>query len=534
MKALSLSILASLGGGVLSANLPHIVFILADDYGWNDVGYHQNKPSSAQPNGGITTNGYIPTPNIDHLCSQSVKLENYYVQPLCSPTRGTIMSGRYPSHTGIGPDVILPESPYGMPGDEVLLPQLLKDAGYSTHMVGKWHLGFCDERYTPTFRGFDTYAGYLLGCEDYYNHSRAFSNATTKNCGPTALDFRNGTTPNAFPSALKTKTGQYSTNVFAEEASRLIAKHAAIQDEVPFFLYLPLQAVHGPLAAPQSAIDPFKPIIPHNTSAGMARLTIAGMIAVMDEAVGNVTTALKEADMWDSTVLVFSTDNGGPTGSANNYPLRGSKATNWEGGVRGLGFVRGTNNNKAPLPKGVTSMNLMHTSDWLPTLVNGVANASTSRCKPLDGHNQWSTLMGLTNTTRRSIMHNVPSSGLQGAIRVGDFKLLFEGMQTMAGMRQTPPPGMEHRPGDVVPHPVKVDNTSVWVFNVIDDPTESVNLAANSTLYEALKSEFLEYQKTAVPDLSFTNTFDPTSKPTLRADQTWGPFVGSTQCHFKN
>eukprot|EP01060_Flectonema_neradi_P009679 TRINITY_DN16896_c0_g1_i2.p1 TRINITY_DN16896_c0_g1~~TRINITY_DN16896_c0_g1_i2.p1 ORF type:complete len:181 (+),score=37.92 TRINITY_DN16896_c0_g1_i2:36-545(+) len=135
-----------------SAEVPHVVFILADDYGWNDVGYHQNTVNSANPSGEVTTNGYIPTPNIDKICEEGVKLENYYVQPLCSPTRGTIMTGRYASHTGIGPSVIMEEQPYGMPGSEVFLPELLKDVGYSTHMVGKWHLGFCDERYTPTFR----------------------------------------------------------------------------------------------------------------------------------------------------------------------------------------------------------------------------------------------------------------------------------------------------------------------------------------------------------------------------------------------
>eukprot|EP01060_Flectonema_neradi_P027388 TRINITY_DN369_c0_g1_i1.p1 TRINITY_DN369_c0_g1~~TRINITY_DN369_c0_g1_i1.p1 ORF type:complete len:535 (+),score=142.76 TRINITY_DN369_c0_g1_i1:2509-4113(+) len=527
---------SSLVVGGLSAELPHIVFVLADDYGWNDVGYHQNKPSSAQPSGGVTTNGYIPTPNIDELCSEGVKLENYYVQPLCSPTRGTIMSGRYPSHTGIGPEVIKPELPYGMPGDEVLLPQLLKESGYSTHMVGKWHLGLCDERYTPTFRGFDTFTGYLLGAEDYFNHTRAFTKNPEKEeeDAKAALDLRNGSNTNVFPSALKSKQGVYSTHLFSDEVVRLIHAHAPQKDEVPFFLYFPLQAVHGPLEAPQSAIDPFESVIPHNSSAGKGRMTKAGMISVMDEAVGNLTKALRDTGMWDSTVLIFSTDNGGPITASNNYPLRGHKATNWEGGVRGVGFVRGTNNDLAPLPKGVTTMELMHTTDWVPTIVSGLAKGSTKQCKPLDGHDQWSVLMGLHKTNRTSVMHNVPTSGFEGAIRVGEYKLLYNGMQTSNNTPQTPPPEMSNRPGDVIPQPVKIDNVSVWVFNVIEDPTESVNLASNTTLYNNLKNAYLEYQKTAVPDLSLSNSFDPTSDPALRPDQTWGPFPNSTMCKFEN
>ena len=122
-----------------------------------DVGYHQNAVSPANPFGLNTTNGYIMTPNIDALAAQGIKLENYYVQPLCSPTRGTVMTGRYPSHTGVGPNVIRPDHPYGLPGDEVTIAQVMKSAGYATAAVGKWHLGFCDERYTPTFRGFDSY-----------------------------------------------------------------------------------------------------------------------------------------------------------------------------------------------------------------------------------------------------------------------------------------------------------------------------------------------------------------------------------------
>ena len=115
--------------------------VVADDFGWNDIGYHQNAVSGANPEGLPTTSlaaGLMRTPTLDRLASEGVKLESYYVQPLCSPTRSTIMTGRYPHHTGIGPDVIEVDHPYGVPAREVFLPELLRRAGYACHAVGKW------------------------------------------------------------------------------------------------------------------------------------------------------------------------------------------------------------------------------------------------------------------------------------------------------------------------------------------------------------------------------------------------------------
>lgn len=227
---------------------PHVLLVIADDYGWNDIGYHQNQPSSANPQGLQTTDTAIQTPHLDRLAAQGRKLENYYVQPVCSPTRGTIMTGRYPSHTGIGPAVIQPPYPYAMPAAEVLLPQKFKEAGYQTAMVGKWHLGFCDERYTPTFRGFDSFTGYLLGAEDYWNHTRSSH-------GFHGLDFRNGSfAPSELPPACPAAAGTYSTELFVDAVGHVLASRRA--EGPPLFMYMAFQSVHEPLQAPQSYVDP--------------------------------------------------------------------------------------------------------------------------------------------------------------------------------------------------------------------------------------------------------------------------------------
>eukprot|EP00494_Astrolonche_serrata_P000023 UN00023 len=145
---------------------PHVLFIVADDLGWNDIGYHQIL--------NVTTNNVIFTPHSDLLASQGIKLDNYYVQPLCSPTRSTIMTGRYPFHTGMGPDILEAHEPFGLPKRETLLPKKLKDIGYHTSAIGKWHLGMCNEGYTPTFRGFDEWIGYLSGAEGYFDHVNGY------------------------------------------------------------------------------------------------------------------------------------------------------------------------------------------------------------------------------------------------------------------------------------------------------------------------------------------------------------------------
>src|SRR3954466_7610785 len=225
LKILALSVLiltTSAENAVAKVAKPDIVYILADDLGYNDVGFTGGKE--------------IKTPAIDKLAAAGTVLNQFYVQPVCTPTRAALMTGRYPMRYGLQVGVIITTAEYGLALEEQTIPTALRDAGYSTIILGKWHLGEFDKAYWPTARGFDHHYGQLFGAIDYFTHIRDGK-----------LDWhRDG--------QLLKEEG-YTTHLLASEAVRVI--HSQPKDK-PLFLYLPFNAVHGPFEAPEKYKEPYR------------------------------------------------------------------------------------------------------------------------------------------------------------------------------------------------------------------------------------------------------------------------------------
>jgi len=343
---------------VTSSQKPNVLFVVIDDLGFTDVGFRSHE---------------IRTPTVDNLAKHGVVLDQYYVQDVCSPSRATFMTGRFAMHHTVV-DWIPSASTYGLPLNETTMADKFKEVGYATHAVGKWHLGFYRKEMTTTFRGFESFYGFYGGGEDYFKHTSGGH-----------YDFRRDPTPNCGPGCsqvLAEADGRYSTTLFSEEAVRIIKAHPI---EKPLFLYLAYQAVHAPAEVPQEYMDAY-----NTTIADPMRRKFAGMLSCMDEGLANVTETLQARGMMDNTLVVFTTDNGGPinTGDgigARNWPLRGAKHSIWEGGTRGTALISG----KMLKQKGYTFTHLMHGADWMPTM-GALAGFDVSTIPlPLDGVSQW-------------------------------------------------------------------------------------------------------------------------------------------------
>jgi len=275
---------------------PNVLFIIADDLGWNDVSWHN-------PN--------IHSPVLEKLAASGVLLNQYYVQPSCTPSRVAFMTGKYPYRSGRHHMYIKPLMPAGLPTDIEIMPQFFKKAGYQTHAIGKWHLGFCHQNYTPTFRGFDTFYGFYNGAQDYYTH--------TKWASPTSwgYDFRFNENILKGPEV----DGKYSADLFVNRAKSLIEESARERSNGsgrPWFQYLSFQSVHEPLQVPHSYTESLCKY------RDLARTYYSAMVSSLDDAVDQVVTSLKSTGQYDNTIIVFTTDNGGAVKmGASNLPFRG-------------------------------------------------------------------------------------------------------------------------------------------------------------------------------------------------------------------
>ncbi|QDT16612.1 sulfatase-like hydrolase/transferase [Alienimonas californiensis] len=405
---------------------PNVLLIVADDQGYNDLG--------------LLGNGII-TPALDRLAAEGTRLTNFYVAwPACTPSRGSLLTGRYPQRNGVS-DMIRNEAPDyghqyaapeyeatferigGMDEREVLLPEALAPAGYVSGIYGKWDLGSL-RRFLPTSRGFDDFYGFVNTGIDYYTHERYGVPSMYRDLEPTSAD-----------------RGTYSTALFEREALRFLDEMAAKPAGDPFFLYLPFNAPHNSssldpaIRSTVQAPDEYKSLYPPvaeetrrttyryeygggetvEVATGAARRRdYRAAVTRMDAAIGRVLDRLDAADALDETIVIFLSDNGGGSGS-DNSPLRGRKGQMWEGGVRVPCLVRWP---AGGVPAGAVNDELLTSLEIFPSLL-AAGGVPAPDGVVLDGHDWWPTLTDGRPSPRTAMFWERRD---QRAARVGAWK----------------------------------------------------------------------------------------------------------------
>ena len=379
-------------GQAVPAARPNILLIVADDLGWSDVGWH---------------GGFAKTPVLDQLVREGVELDQHYVQPVCTPTRTALMSGRYPGR--FGPQALSPSNLRAMPLGTLTMASMLKSLGYRTHQSGKWHLGARPE-WIPNAYGFDTSYGTLTGAADPWTHK-----------------YRKG---NPYED-----TWHRNGQLFHEDgnATELVAAEALKQIEAagtPWFVYVPFHAVHTPVDAPDEYKALYQGIEFHSDPQKHdSRLRMAAMVSQIDAKVGQFVEALRRTGQRDNTLILFTSDNGGIESLKNAYagqvadsplnsendPLRGQKGTLYEGGTRVCAFAHWPGTLK---PHKFSTAR--HCVDWLPTIAELTGYQSPVDLK-WDGISQWPALTGSGSSVPRKIYISLPGAA---SLRSGDWKLI--------------------------------------------------------------------------------------------------------------
>lgn len=464
---------------------PNIIFFMADDTGWNNVGWH---------------NPDMKTPHANALVKEGLELDRHYAFVYCSPSRSSFMTGRLPFHVQQTnyPNVNLGQ---GAPRNMTFIAAKMKAAGYQTAHAGKWHLGMSSWGHIPLGRGFDQSLVYFEGAEDHWTQRSCQDplcivpiNASTPGEGT------NGTSPfdlwrNDAPAhdVAGTRYNGYQFNDFALD---VIRNHNA--DKGPLFMYLAPANSHTPLEAPQRFLD----LYPADWY--LDRRQYAAACSFWDEILGNVTAALKARNMWDNTLLVFSSDNGGPVywsmtpsfphgAGANNWPLLGGKVSNWEGGTRVAAFVAG--GFLPPQMRGHKLEEHVHMCDWYATFcaLAGVSPVDTEAAKhglpPVDSLNMWPLLSGAATHSPRSEIplavdfetgtHVGKILGNSSALIIGAWKLLAgTQLQTYHQGPDFPNASLYGELGTHLKHCGDSVAANGCLFNIMDDPTEQHNQAA--------------------------------------------------------
>ena len=481
--------LAPLGAAESKPVRPNIVFLLADDLGYGDVGcYGQTK---------------IRTPNIDRLAAEGLRFTQHYSgNAVCAPSRCVLMTGKHPGHAYVRNNrSYKPEGQEPLPADTVTLPKLLQSAGYATGGFGKWGLGGPSTSGDPLKQGIRRWFGY--NCQgvahNYYptylwDDDRKFP---LPNPEFSAHDeFKPGEDPNDPKSYRRFQGSVYSADLIAEEARKFIRDHK----DQPFFCYYPTTVPHLALQVPDDSLQqyvglwddpPYKGgngYLPHFSP----RAAYAAMITRMDREIGRILALVEELGLDENTIFVFSSDNGPLNGVHahlagtdcdffnSNGGLRDGKGTLYEGGFRVPGIVRW----KGHIRPGTVSDRVTGFEDWLPTLLE-LANLKDRIPEDIDGISFAPTLLGEKQPERPFLYREFPAYGGQQCIRVGDWKVV---RQNLLGGKKSAAQGKK---------------PTLELYNIAADPREEHDVAAEHPDIVARLTRLMSQQHTPSKQFPF-------------------------------
>ena len=413
---------------------PNIVLFVADDAGWHDVGYHGSE---------------INTPNIDKLAEDGVELNQFYVYPTCSPSRASLLTGKYASRFGIGEPIAM-DSKQVLPTNVETLPKALKQNGYQTAITGKWHLGLSLES-GPSHYGFDYTYGYLHGQIDQYTHR-----------------YKNGDKSWYRNNEFVDEEG-HATDLITNEAIKYVTELR--EKSKPFFIYVPFSVPHYPLQEEEKWIEPYK-----NLNDVDSRKLFDAAMSHMDYSIGRIIQTLEDEELLENTIVIFLSDNGGeenwyPEKETNqklydgkfgpypklgdNFPFRGYKTELYEGGIRVPAVIYWKNHLTH-----IKVEQLIKITDLLPTVLS-VVDSSLLEGLELDGKNMWDYITDKTNENKeRELYLKVPGKLV---LRKGDWKLIHFGNSLDEGREE--------------------------LYNLNNDPNETKNVVKN---YPEVRNELFK------------------------------------------
>lgn len=443
ISSISLSVVGLLTGSILggtsnrvsgettTTQKPNIILILSDDQGWADVSYHGAE---------------FETPNIDRIANEGIKLERFYVCPVCSPTRAGLLTGRYPLRFGLQRTTVKPWDTRGLPTEEITIAEMLSFAGYKQRaLLGKWHLGNTSRKFHPLSQGFTHFYGHFSGHIDYFKHTKMKKHNWHRQYEP---NYDKG----------------YSTHLLGNEAVRFIEDNT---DQQPFFLYLPFNAIHTPNHYPQRYYDRLSHITDER------RRQRGAMITAMDDNIGHLLDTLDTKGIADNTIVLFISDNGGPIKAGSvNKPLRGEKHEVFEGGIRVPAAIRWPR-----VLKGGRTIDVpMSYIDVFPTLQR-IVEASYPDGNELDGEDVFDIITGKQKTRDWEFYSYLGSSPEKVAVNTNEWKLIRIGPQLLTA--DDPYAGAE-----------------LYLFRIDKDPYETTNSAEqHPDIVENLLNKMKKFRK---------------------------------------